>query len=336
MNKVSNIFIKIGIGIAANTFVLLSVIFNIWEFLKSIIIRIFTKLPQIFTAFVSVSAFLALIGFIFSTDIFNSNGMKIFCCVILVVVASVLISLSNLIMGIASAFLLIVIELFNTSPIIIFMRDSFMKLVDKYLNYCDSGIRRIEYVYMFGICHILSCFKNLFKMLSVVISILIYPILALACGVIGYWITFIESAAPASGTVEWYINIAYIAIFAIIGICLANMFNFSFKESIEDSDFDLFYIFEIYSNTYKNYFRKKSYSKKNGFNQEEPKEKNMYFDMFSEATTYDEVKKIYRKLAKNVHPDVSELPKEEACKRMADLNKAYEYYEIKYKTTNNK
>ncbi|MBQ3109682.1 MAG: DnaJ domain-containing protein [Clostridia bacterium] len=186
---------------------------------------------------------------------------------------------------------------------------------------------------MFGICYILNYLKNIFKVANGIISFLLFPTFAFACGAIGYWFVFIDSAAPVARTVEWYISIAYVVLFAIIGVCLASVFNTSFKESIEDSDFDLFYVFEIYSNTYKNYSNKKSYDKQNEFRQDKHNEGNEYFTVFSNATTFDEVKKIYRKLAKEVHPDVSNLPKEEACKRMADLNAAYEYYENKYNET---
>ncbi len=331
MKKTATIITKIGIGFITNLFVLLSVVLNIWEFFKSLTARIVTKLPLLFTAFVSIVSFLTLIAFIFSPDMFNSNGMKIFCCVILIVAASILIRLSDLIMGLVSALLLIVIELFNTVPIIGFMRDSFMKLVDKYLNYCNSDIKTIERLYIFGICYILNFLKNLFKTISVVFSIAIYPIFTVCAGIFGYWFVFIDSAAPTTGTLEWYISMAFVVVFAVIGICLAYVFNESVKEGIEDSDFDLFYIFEIYSNTYKNYSNKKYQGNRKNINQEENSKENQYFAMFSDAKSYDEVKKIYRKLSKEVHPDVSDLPEKEACMRMAELNNAYEYYENKFR-----
>lgn len=51
---------------------------------------------------------------------------------------------------------------------------------------------------------------------------------------------------------------------------------------------------------------------------------------------YNKIKMIYidppyRKLSKEVHPDVSDLPEKEACMRMAELNNAYEYYENKFR-----
>ena len=51
---IANFFAKLFIGITTNILVLLSVILNIWEFLKSIVIRIITKLPDVFSAFVAI------------------------------------------------------------------------------------------------------------------------------------------------------------------------------------------------------------------------------------------------------------------------------------------
>ena len=333
MKNISRIFIKFGIGLVTNLFVLLSVILNVWEFLKSMLLRMVINLSILFKAFVSIVFFLALISFILSPN--ASTGdivIKIICCVISIVAVSILIRLSDFIMGFVSSTLLIVITAFNTVPIIEFMRDSFMKLADKYLNYCNDDIKTIERLYIFGVCYIVNFLKDLFKAISAVLLIAIYPIFAFSTGILGYWLVFVDSTPPSTGSAEWYISIILVIVSISLGVYLAHILNACVKESIEEADFDLFYIFEIYSNTYKNYSNKKYQSNQSNIKQEEPSKENQYFAMFSDAKSYDEVKKIYRKLSKEVHPDVSDLPEKEACMRMAELNNAYDYYKNKFES----
>lgn len=88
----------------------------------------------------------------------------------------------------------------------------------------------------------------------------------------------------------------------------------------------MFYIFKIYCNTFKNFSKKTTKNSHEETYPEQPKTTNKYFEILEQAKNADELKRLYRKLAKEVHPDVNPSSVEESTKLMAELNEAYEYY----------
>lgn len=331
MKKTLNLFAKLGIGLIVNLFAILSTILNVWEFVKMLVIRIIVKLPGIFTAVLGIFSALYTIYCIFSPDI-GSTGTKIFIIVMLFIVVGLLIRFSEFAVGIISAVLMFIIGILDASYAITFMRDSIFRLVDRYLNFCDSDLKVIERVYVFSMCYFFSLFNKVFNIISRVVSIIIYPVMALAGGWAGYWLLFIDSEAPALWSLDWWMSAALIVLFIGAAIYIAYLINEVAHESAEDSDFDLFTVFRIYSETFKAFGKEKTHNNntnhRNDF--EQPKETNEYFDLFAQFTTLEELKEAYKKLAKEVHPDVSDLPSEVACKKMADLNEAYKYFKNKF------
>lgn len=331
MKKILNVFVKFGIGLIVNLFAILSTILNIWEFVKMLIIRIIVKLPGIFTAVLGIFSALYTIYCICSPDI-GSTGTKIFVIVMLFIVVGLLIRFSEFAVGIISAVLMFIIGILDASYAIAFMRDAIFKLVDRYLNYCDGDLTLFERIYVFGVCYILNFFRKAFQAIGKIISIIVYPLFAAISGWAGYWLFFIDEEAPAIWSLDWWMSVAVIALLVGAGIYLAYLVNEVACESVEDSDFDLFTVFHIYSETFRAFGKEKnSNANTNRHNESEhPKETNEYFALFSQFTTLEELKKAYKKLAKEVHPDVSDLPTEVACKKMAELNEAYNYYQNKF------
>ena len=331
MKKALNFFAKLGIGLIVNLFGILSTVLNSWEFVKSLIIRIIVKLPGIFTAFLGIFSALYTIYCIFSPDI-GSTGTKIFVIVMLFIVVGLLIRFSEFAVGIISAVLMFIIGILDASYAIAFMRDAILKLVDRYLNYCDGDLKFFERIYVFGVCYILNFFRKAFQAIGRITSIVIYPLIAAVSGWAGYWLFFIDEEAPAIWSLDWWMSVAVIALLVGAGIYLAYLVNEVTRESAEDSDFDLFTVFHIYSETFRAFGAEKSYSENTNHRNdyEQPNESNEYFALFAQFTTLDELKREYKRLAKAVHPDVSDLPTEVACKKMADLNSAYKYYQNKF------
>ena len=329
MKKTLNLFAKFGIGFVVNLFAILSTILNVWEFVKMLVIRMVVKLPGIFTTVLGIFSVLYTIYCIFSPDI-GSTGTKIFIIVMLFIVVGLLILFSEFAVGIVSAVLMFIIGFLDASYIISFMRDSIFRLVDRYLNFCNSDLKAIERVYVFGTCYILNFFSKAFKSISRAFSIIVYPVMASVGGWAGYWLLFIDSEASSFWSLDWWMSIALLALFVGAAIYIAYLINEVTSESAEDSDFGLFTVFEIYSETFKNFSSRKTHNGTYNHKPEQPKETNEYFTVFAEFTSLEELKKSYKKLAKEVHPDVSDLPTEVACKKMAELNEAYKYYQNKF------
>lgn len=329
MKHTINVTKKIVVGFIINLFAIISAVLNVWEFIKMFAVRIITKIPETFLSVLSIFSILFTIYCIFSPD-FDSVGNRIFIIVMFVFLVGLLFSLSELTTNLICALLIFIVSLFNTSWMIAFMGNAIFSLVDRYLNYCDDNMTAFDRIYVFGICYILNFFRNTFKTIQKVLSIVIYPLFAVGLGFLGYWLCFIDSLTPIMFSFNWWFCLTIIVLFIGAALYLAYCFNKTIDESAEDTDFGLFDIFEIYSETFKNFTNSKSQNNEQHTYTEEPKDENEYFILFSKMTSFEEVKKAYRKLAKEVHPDVSDLPPEVACKKMSDLNDAYKYFQNKF------
>lgn len=330
MKKTFNVIAKFGIGLIINLFAVLSTILNVWEFVKMLIIRVIVKLPGIFTAVLGIFSALYTIYCIFSPDI-GSTGTKIFIIVMLFIIVGLLIRFSEFVVVIISAVLMFIIGILDASYIIGFMRDSIFKLVDRYLNFCDGDIKLLERIYVFGVCYVFNFFRKVFQAIGRITTIVIYPLFAAVSGWAGYWLFFIDEEAPAIWSLDWWMSVAVIALLVGADIYLAYLVNEVTTESAEDSDFGLFTVFEVYNDTFKNFSKGYQNSSNNThFESNEPKSTNEYYSLFASISSLEELKRTYKKLAKEVHPDVSDLPAEVACKKMADLNEAYNYYQNKF------
>lgn len=330
MKKLGSFLARFGIGLIVNLFAVVSLVLNVWEFVKMLVVRIVVKLPDIFTTMLGIFTALYTIYCIFTPDI-NSVGTKIFIIVMLFIVVGLLIRFSEFAINIVSAILLFIVSILDASYIIGFMRDSIFKLVDRYLNYCDGDLTFFERIYVFGVCYVLNFFRKAFQAIGRITSIVIYPLFAAVSGWAGYWLFFIDEEAPALWSLDWWMSVAVIALLVGAGIYLAYLVNEVTTESAEDSDFGLFTVFEVYSDTFRNF--SKGYQNKSNnmhFETEEPKPTNEYFSLFASITSLEELKRTYKKLAKEVHPDVSNLPSDVACQKMADLNEAYKYFQNKF------
>lgn len=329
MKHAINVTKKIVVGFIINLFAIISAVLNVWEFIKMFAVRIITKIPETFLSVLSIFSILFTIYCIFSPD-FDSVGNRIFIIVMFVFLVGLLFSLSELITNLICALLIFIVSIFNTSWMIAFMGNAIFSLVDRYLNYCDDNMTAFDRIYVFGICYILNFFRNTFKTIQKVLSIVIYPLFAVGLGFLGYWLCFIDSLAPIMFSFNWWFCLTIIVLFIGAALYLAYCFNKTIDESAEDTDFGLFDIFEIYSETFKNFTNTKSQKNEQYTSTEEPKEENEYYIMFSKMTSFEEIKRAYRKLAKEVHPDVSELPPEVSCKKMSDLNDAYKYFQNRF------
>lgn len=326
MKQIINVTKKLVVGLIINLFSVISAVLNVWEFVKMFVVRLITRIPETFLTVLSIFSMLFTVYCIFGPD-FGSVGNRIFIFVIFVFIVGLLFSLSELITNLLCALLIFVVSLFDTSWIIAFMGNSIFSLVDRYLNYCEDDMSSFDRYYVFGICYILNFFKNTFNTIQKVLSIAVYPMFAAAMGYLAYWLCFIDSLAPELFSFNWWFCIAIIFLFVGAALYLAYCFNKTIEESAEDTDFGLFDIFKIYSETFKNFTNDKSQKDEQHTYTEEPKVDSEYFVMFSKMASFEEVKKAYRKLAKEVHPDVSDLPPEVACKKMSDLNDAYKYFQ---------
>ncbi len=325
MKRLGNTLIKLGIGFIVNIFTIISAILNIWEFIKLMLIRIVVKLPETFNAIIGTITSLLLIYAIFDPSI-DDIGIKIVLVVSLLLISGLIIRFSKTITNLLCAFLMFVLGLLDTTYIIIFMRDSIMNLVDKYLNYCDSDLKAIERIYVFGFCYIFNLLAIVFSVSQTVLSLIMYPLLGLCGAGFTYWLFYIDYTAPILWSFEFWMSVLVIILFFNVGIYLAFIFSDAVKETKKDTDFDLFYIFKIYSNTFKNFSKKTTKKSHRKTNPEQPKTTNKYFEILGQTKSADELKRIYRKLAKEVHPDVNPSSVEESTKLMAELNEAYEYY----------
>ena len=174
-------------------------------------------------------------------------------------------------------------------------------------------------------------FRKAFQAIGRITSIVIYPLFAAVSGWASYWLFFIDEEAPAIWSLDWWMSVAVIALLVGAGIYLAYLVSEVTTESAEDSDFGLFTVFEVYSDTFKNFSKGyQSSSNNTHFESNEPKPTNEYYSLFASISSLEELKRTYKKLAKEVHPDVSDLPAEVACEKMAGLNEAYNYYQNKF------
>lgn len=180
MKGLGNTLIKLGIGFIVNIFTIISAILNIWEFIKLMVIRIVAKLPGTFNAIIGTITSLLLIYAIFSPNIYDI-GIKIVLVISLLLISGLIIRFSKTITNLLCALLMFVLGLLDTTCIIIFMRDSIMKMVDKYLNYCDSDLKTIERIYVFGFCYIFNLLAKVFSVSQTALSFIMYPLLSL-CG----------------------------------------------------------------------------------------------------------------------------------------------------------
>lgn len=330
MKKTINCIAKFGIGLIVNLFAILSTVLNIWEFVKMLIIRIIVKLPDIFTTVLGIFSALYTLYCIFTPDI-NSVGTKIFIIVMLFIVVGLLLRFSEFAINIVCAILMFIVSILDASYIIAFMRDSIFKLVDRYLNFCDGDLKLFERIYVFGVCYVLNFFRKAFQTIGKITSIIIYPLFAAISGWAGYWLFFIDEEAPSIWSLDWWMSVAVIALLVGAGIYLAYLVNEVTTESAEDSDFGLFTVFEVYSDTFRNFSKGYQNSSDNTyFESNEPKSTNEYYSLFASITSLEELKRTYKRLAKEVHPDVSNLPSDVACQKMADLNEAYKYFQNKF------
>lgn len=331
MKKIESVLAKFGIGLVVNLFAIISLVLNAWEFLKLLVARIIVKLPDIFTTVLGIFTALYTVYCIFTHDIY-SVGTKIFIIVMLFIVVGLLIRFSEFVINIISAILLFIMGVLDASYIISFMRDSIFKLVDRYLNYCDGDLKFVERIYVFGICYILNFFRKIFQTIGKITSVVIYPVFVALCGWAGYWLFFIDEAAPTIWTLDWWMSVAVIALLVGAGIYFAYLVNEVTSESAEDTDFGLFNVFEVYSDTFRNFSKGYQNQSANAHHSEpdEPKPTNEYYSLFASITSLEELKRTYKKLAKEVHPDVSNLPSDIACQKMAELNEAYKYFQNKF------
>ena len=250
MKKLGSVLVRFEIGLIVNLFAVISLVLNVWEFVKMLVVRIVVKLPDIFTTILDIFTVLYTIYCIFTPDI-DSVGTKIFIIVMLFIVVGLLIRFSEFAINIVSAILLFVVGILDASYIIGFMRDSIFKLVDRYLNFCDGDLKLLERIYVFGVCYVFNFYRKAFQAIGRITSIVIYPLFAAVSGWAGYWLFFIDEEATAIWSLDWWMSVTVIALLVGAGIYLTYLVNEVTTESAEDSDFGLFTVFEVYSDTFK-------------------------------------------------------------------------------------
>ncbi len=333
MRKIKNLFKKIVIGLTINLLVVIYLILNLWQFIMSFISLVLNNIYIIFVIILGALSFLFLIYCIFTPDI-NSIGVKIFMIVLCLIIVGLFIRFLNFLITIVNLVFNLMLKFLNAKKAIEVLRNLIVLWISRYIECTDSDIKTIERIYVFGTCYLLDFIRKILKVTSKVISVLIYPFLSIISGCFGFWLVFIASSTPKLWSLDWWLNICIIGVFVGIGAYLAYLISETVALSIETTEYDLFSIFRIYINSFK-IFENSSYKHSEDNFVIKPDEKtNEFFVILNKYDSIDNLKKAYKKLAKEFHPDVSNHPADIACKKMADLNTAYEYFQTKIK--NNK
>jgi len=181
----------------------------------------------------------------------------------------------------------------------------------------------------------------LFEKLSSVISIAAYAIFGGAGVYFGYQWIFASYDISDYGAVDYIVSwaaiVAITCIAIYIGHCVAQAIRMA-TESVKPLD-ELFGVYaEFFRNTEggdsnSHTASNDTSSSRKNYEQDQSDcraqyaayEDNPYYQFLSAAQSAEELQKLYRGLAKKLHPDVcKEYSVEEATKRMAQLNNAYE------------
>lgn len=320
MKNVWRIIVKIAIGLCVNLLTVLSCVFNLWEFVRAFALRIAEKIPNAFVYIVSGFGILGTVALVFNPN--EPFWSRLLLVLLLWLVLSFLIRYAGAIAAFLCAVLSFVLNILGAGWFVNLSREWIFSLGDCYINYCPSDIKPFERIYVFGICALLYWVDIGLEYARQILALLAYPAFAVGGVWVGYWFFFRFCEAPDLWSADWWLSIGFIVISTIIALCIAYVFNETMEASIEDSNFGLFDVFEQYWAVYANFFDKQS------SNPNTPMEQpvaNDYYILLAACTNLEDLKQNYKRMAKDVHPDVSTLPAEEACKRMAQLNEAYEY-----------
>lgn len=186
--------------------------------------------------------------------------------------------------------------------------------------------------------HKINC---LFEKLGATISIAMYAIFGGAGAYFSYQWIFASYDTSDYGAVDYIVSwaaiVAITAIAIYLGHCAAEAVKMA-TESVKPLD----ELFGVYAEFFRNTEGGDSHShtnsggnssSRNNYEQDQTDygaqyttyDDNPYYQVLSAAQSAGELQKLYRGLAKKLHPDVcKEYSVEEATKRMAQLNNAYE------------
>lgn len=320
----TSVLCKFGIGFVVNLLAILSTILNLWEFVKNFAVNLVNKFPVFFLAVLSATGICCSVFFIASPE-FPSIWLKLLGLLFVWGFIAVLFRFSKVITNFICTILEGFLSLLSVSNGIVFMRDAIQGLVDRYLNF-STDMRAIDRWYVFGVCFVINLFNKAFQIVRRVLVVAFYPALAIAGGWLGYWFTFVYLAPSELWSPGWWLSILMIALSGAIGIVVAYALNETVEDAMELADFDLFYVFEIYATTFRHF----SHNDSSSAPVEQPTTSNEYYILLSACTNLEDLKRNYKRMARDVHPDVSELPAQIACERMKELNEAYEYLRGKF------
>ena len=362
LKTVWNFVAKFFIGLTVNLLAILSSVLNVYEFGRNMLKKVIENLPDSLAVITVILGIIANLAFLVEIP---EQGLLsvILYSVLFWVILLLFLRFSHTIGTILCYILSGILEFISFEKLIDAMRNGIYSLVNAYFKRCGESLERIERYFVFAACWVIYWLRVALEWLQKIIRIIVYPLFVLGFGFMIFSAFFMVSEPPVIWSAEWWIAILLIPAFGVGGGFLAFLFNEVIEESIEDSAFGLFDIFKEYWEVFRNFSddprdyakRKSTYYRREyqqhaywqqqqqaqnqhwqQQRQQQPPRpqpqppQNAYWATLSACTTFDELKRTYRNLAKEVHPDVSKLPPEEASNKMKQLNEAFDHFKSKF------
>ena len=208
-----------------------------------------------------------------------------------------------------------------------------------FLDNCGDNSRRKDRV-IFLVPFLLHKIHWLFNKLQGLICYAMYPVTGILGMYLSYqWIFEAYDAADYNLSellVGWAFVLLISGIFVYFGHCLADAIRTAAAAISPLDD-----VFSAYANFFKhmgcdNTNQKtdeytKTYSEETQHQKNEAQSDNPYYAILAEAENMDELKRLYRRYAKKLHPDVcKEYSQAESNRRQGLLNAAYEQLKKRY------
>lgn len=235
------------------------------------------------------------------------------------------------------------LNLFDFDGLTNFFASLLQKAIYRYMDLlcADNEPTKMDRYFLFGVSLVIHKINYIFEKLSSAICFAVYVVSGAAGLYFGY--QWIIASYDTSGYKAMDFFVSYAAVVAVaciatyLGHCVAQAIKMA-TESVKPLD----ELFGVYAEFFRNTEGGDSHShsnsggnssSRNNYEQNQTDyraqyttyDDNPYYQVLSAAQSAGELQKLYRGLAKKLHPDVcKEYSVEEATKRMAQLNNAYE------------
>ena len=319
----------------ANLLTILGFFANIVQFVRNTLCFAF-EIPQtlvnLAAGFMGVSCILACV--IMDETLVG----KIFAGIGFILIVILVHRLASFAAMLVQALLVAVLAFVDLSSFVNYSANHIYKAIINYTrDFGSNEPTRLDRILLFGIMSILHKLHVAFDKIRKIICILLYPAFA---GYAFWWI-YHEFYGPqfdnsSLTVIDHAIAIFLIGFVTVLALYLAYCFSSALREGAESVSV-LDHLYQTWSEAFRyaepNSKQHNERTYQNNRTSEQHNEhtasdahcfnENEYYSVLLKAKDMQELKQIYRKLCKSLHPDVSQLPQEEATQEQAKLNNAY-------------